>query len=158
AVPARTAAGRYRYPGKELDVLLSPGDVSGPERSAVAGDVAGSPLADAAHVAERPVDEDRLAVDVLAGDVAPHAAVDRLAPMVAENEIVALGDDLLLAVVPRTDVAIIVRDVVLDQGGSVYIHLPAIHADPVAGDADHALDVRLRSVPGKPEDHGVAAL
>src|SRR5215470_6157451 len=50
------------------------------------------------------------------------------------------------------------RDVVLDHWLFVYVYLPRVNANLVAGNADHALDVALGRVAGIAEDHDVAAL
>src|ERR1700674_2011912 len=58
----------------------------------------------------------------------------------------------------RADVRVIAGDVVFVERLSVHVDLATLDANPVAGDADDALDVALRSVARIAEDDDVAAL
>src|ERR1051325_10095756 len=88
----------------------------------------GRTLPDAAHLVQGPVNEDGLPVDVLARHVTPHPAVARLAAMVAEHEVTARGNDLLLAIAPRPIVAFLGGDVVFRQRDPIHVDLSAVDA------------------------------
>src|SRR5215469_17576170 len=112
-------------------------------------------LLDGTHLIEGPVDEDGLAVDVLAVDHAPGAAVVRGTAMIAHDEILVDGHDGSLHAIV---VAILVGDVGLVELAAIDVDFAAVHFDGVAGDSDHTLDIRLAGIERIPEDDGIAAV
>src|ERR1700675_4411185 len=58
----------------------------------------------------------------------------------------------------RAGVRVIAGDVVFVERLAVHVDVAILDANPVAGNADDALDVALRSVPWIAEDDDVAAL
>src|ERR1043166_5828444 len=115
----------------------------------------------AAHFLQGPVNEDGLAVYFLAGYVPPGAAVAGLGPVVAQNEVLSLGYDPVLAPGvhgPPGCIALVLGNVVFHQRAIVHVYLAGVDADLVARKADDALDIRFRRFARTPEDDRVAPL
>src|ERR1017187_8867225 len=111
-------------------------------------------LPQTAHFTQGPIAEYRLAIDEAARDGAPDTAVAGGVPVIAQHEKL-VGFHLHL---PHADiVAVVGLHVVFRQRMVVYVDLAAFDPHMVARQADHPLDVGLRSVPGELEYHRVAA-
>src|ERR1017187_5018239 len=107
------------------------------------------------HVFQRPINENRFAVDLLALDEAPRAAVAGGTAVIAQHEILAGRDAVFF---PGDAVAIVLGNVALGQQVTVDVDLAGIDVHEVAGQADDALDVGFLFGQRKPEHHHVAPL
>src|SRR3984957_14497569 len=109
---------------------------------------------DCAQIFQGPVDEYGFSIDVLAGHPAPTAAVVGGAAMVAQDEILIGRNDFAGH---RDGVSIILGNVRLGDGLAVDDDPAIVDLNDVAGDADHALDVRLGRIARIEKNNGVAA-
>jgi hypothetical protein len=104
-------------------------------------------------LAERPVDKDGLAVNVLPIDRAPDSTVVGRLSMVPEHEVVVRLDisrrAVLMIEVARRNVRLGERLVIDENASLLNIH-------PLSGKANHPLDVRFRGIQGIQEDDDVA--
>src|SRR5665213_77916 len=128
-----------------------------------------------------PVNDERLANNVLARDESPVAAVERVITVVAHRKVQAGGDhhvsvhhmvqkhvrgspvdgNIRLAreiVAVRIDVIRLMIRVRLIQTNAVQVHLLVDQADAVAGHSDAALDEGLTDIDGIAEHDDIAAL
>src|SRR5215472_3129814 len=112
-------------------------------------------LADPSELVHRPIPEHRLAVDQVLAHGTEVPAILRHGSMIAKHEIKVRRHNGLGI---RTGIRVLHRDVFFVQGFAVYIDLPAVNANAVACNPDHALDVTLRRIAWIPEDDNVVAL
>src|SRR5256885_235430 len=107
------------------------------------------------HLVDWPISEDSFSVDVFFRYQAPHAAVVRLIPVIAQNIVVAR-----LNIYRRIGsmVHILRKDVVLIERLVVHLNNSAPDFNDVSGHANHALDIGLGWVEGIPKNNNIFPL